>query len=169
MVHTKNKLLLLGIVLMMIISYYVALEKTILLREEYISLTKQNKASNRIPATLVSLKKENDYYTTILKNANVNNTSVQNNLLRTINGQAKEHNVRVMDINEPHVHQKNTTTKITYNFNLEGTFTDIVKIIYKLEEKNSFGTIIHLDFNKRRNFKRNKEYLNAIVYIQQVK
>lgn len=169
MINNKNKYLALSIILMLLLSYYLAIDKTLLLRRESIRLEKQSEQYSNIPKKLNLLLQKNKYYDSVLDGMDFNDTSIQNNLIRTINQTAKSHDVKVMDFNQPHEYQIGETTEFTYSFNLNGNFIDILNVLYKIEEKGSFGNIVHLDFEKTRDYKTNKSSLNATALIQQVK
>lgn len=169
MIHTKNKYLGIGIILLLGLSYYAAIDKTLILREESVRLTNQSEQYNNIPKKLNLLLQKNKHYDSVLNGMDFNDTSIQNNLIRTINQTAKGNDVKVMDFNQPHEYKIGETTAYTYSFDLNGDFVDILKVIYKIEEKGSFGNIVHLDFEKTRDYKTNRSSLNATALIQQVK
>jgi len=100
----KNKLLFLGILIMGILSYKLAIEKTINARKEVSRLEQKIEEVKDIPKYLSILAQKKQQYDSILKDMDINDTSIQNNLLRIINQEAKNNHIKVIDFNEPHVH-----------------------------------------------------------------
>ncbi|MEP2239658.1 MAG: hypothetical protein ABJI22_14920 [Maribacter sp.] len=169
MVNKKNKILLLGIAALLLASYHLAIKKTLQTRAELKILENESKIYHDIPNKLNLLSQKNTYFDSILKKMDFNDTSIQNNLIRTINQESTKNKVKVMDFNQPHIFPNSASTEYTYNFNLEGDFTDIIKVLYGLELKGNFGDVIHLKFEKRKDYKTSKNHLNVNVLLQQLK
>lgn len=168
-INTKNKLLFLGIVILVFASYKLAINKTMWMRGEYQRLELQVDKFKDIPQKLSILGQKNSYYDSILGKMDLVDTSIQNNLLRTINQEAGKNNISVMDFNQPHVYQMGENTLYTYSFNLSGNYTNVLKVIHTIEQKGNFGEIVHVNFEKKKNYKTNKQHLGATIFIQQVK
>lgn len=90
---------------------------------------------------------------------------MQNNLLKTINSYALENNLKVINFLEPHIFVKEELTIKTFQFTIEGSFNDINRLIYQLEQKTKFGEVINLHFEKKKNYKSNKNYLQATALV----
>lgn len=168
-IDNRNKLLFLGIVILLFASYQLAMNKTILLINESQRLEAQVEQFKDIPNKLAILNQKDTYYDSILGKMDLVDTSIQNNLLRTINQEASQNNIKVMDFNQPHLYQMGENTLHTYSFNLNGKYTDILKVIHTIEQKGNFGEIVHVDFQKNKNYRTNKYNLSATVFVQQVK
>lgn len=168
-IDNRNKLLFLGIAILIFASYQLAINKTILLRKESQRLEVQVEQFKDIPNKLAILNQKDTYYDSILGKMDLVDTSIQNNLLRTINQEASKNNIKVMDFNQPHLYQMGENTLHTYSFNLNGNYTDILKVIHTIEQKGNFGEIVHVNFQKKKNYKTNRYNLGATVFVQQVK
>lgn len=168
-IDNRNKLLFLGIVALLFASYYLAINKTLLLRKETHRLRTEVEQFKDIPNKLDILSQKDIHYDSILGKMDLVDTSIQNNLLRTINQEASKNNIKVMDFNQPHRYQMGENSLHTYSFNLNGNYTDILKVVNTIEQKGNFGEIVHLDFQKKKNYKTNKYSLGATVFVQQVK
>lgn len=162
----KNIFLLLGFVLAIIACYQFAISKTLALKSEYDTLKQQEIVFRNLPAQMALLKQKRHYYDSILNKYHLNESSIQNNLLKTINTFAQENNLKVVNFIEPHLYQKNELTLKTYQFTLEGNFNPILKLIYKLEQETKYGEIINLHFEKKENYRTGKEYLQARVLLR---
>ncbi len=161
--------MLLGILLLLIASYQLAIRKTFMLKDEYAQLRADAHQFKDIPQKLSMLSQKEVYYDSILEKINLVETSVQNNLLYSLNQEAKKNGTQVMDFNPPHVLELGENTLFTFSFSLNGRFADIIKTVHAIEQKGSFGEIVHLDFEKKNNYKTNKSVLGATVLIQLVK
>lgn len=168
-ISNKNKLLFLGIIIMGILSYNLAIVKTFEARKEFSRLKTQTEKVKDIPKQLSILAQKENQYDSILKRMDFIDTSIQNNLLRVINQEAKSNHVKVIDFNEPHISLIENDQLYTYSFKLNGNYTDILKVIHIIEQKGNFGEIVHIDFLKEKNYKTRRYNLGVTVFLQQVK
>ena len=167
-IDTKNKLLLLGLAILLFASYKLAIEKTLLLRKEYLLLENQVENAENLPKKIAALEQKESYYDSIIAKMDTG-ISVQNDLLKTINQEAAKNNTNVLDFNPPHRYQTGDVELNTFSFNVRGAYTDILKVIHTVEQKGSFGEVVHVDFKKKKNHRTNTYRLEATVFIQQVK
>ena len=168
-ISTKNKMLLAGIMIMMFISYQFSIKKTIDTRREYLQLKSEYQKVNDLPKRLSVLIQKEKHYDSILSQMDIGNTSVQNNLLRIINREAEDKNVKVMAFNKPHIDIQGQNQYYTYSFILNGNYADILKVIHPIEQKGNFGEIVHTDFQKKKDYRTRKLTLEATVFVQQLR
>ncbi|WP_190808386.1 hypothetical protein [Flagellimonas sp. S3867] len=162
----KNIVLILLILLSLLLCYKLAISNTLALKREYGALTKEEGLYKNIPQQLSLLSKKEAYLDTVLQDLNINNTSMENNLLRIINQEVSKNQLSLIDYNPAHISKQNETNFITYNFTLRGSFPSILKAIYSIEKHSGFGEIIHVDFTKEKNYKTRRNFLEASIYIQ---
>ena len=163
---TKNILLIVGFLLALVLCYKLAISKTISLKKEFNSLALEETLFENAPKQVSLLKQKQKYYDAILDKYQLNGSSLQNNLLKTINTYADSTNLKVVNFLEPHIIKKNDLKINTYQFTLEGDFNAILKLIHKLEQKTKFGEIINLHFEKKKNFRTGKSYLQAYLLLK---
>ena len=168
-INNKNKLLIAGIIFIAIISYKFAIAKTLGLRSELYKLRSEMVEMQDTPRRTQILALKNKVYDSILDQMDMGDNSLQNNLLRLINAEAKNNNVKVMDFNRPHISTVGANQYYTYGFNLNGSYTDILKIIHVVEQKGNFGNVAHMNFEKNKNYRTNTYSLGATVFVQHVK
>lgn len=166
---TKKNSLIFAVVLTFLICYQFAISNTLDLRKEYKTLAKEELLFKDIPKQLSILSGKQQHYDSILNKMNLGNTSMENNLIRAINTAAEQHQLKVIDFNRPHIYLDKGTEMNTFDFTLEGGFTNILKSIYAIEQKGNFGEIVHLNFEKKKNYSTRKNFLNATIFLQQVK
>lgn len=161
----KNIGLLIGFVLILILSYQLAITKTLEQKNEYENLKQEALLFNNAPKQLSLLKQKERYYDSLLVTYQLDGSSIQNNLLAAINDYANKNNLTVVSFLEPHMVTKNELDIKTYDFTLEGNYNSIIGLIYTLEQKTKFGEVINLHFEKKKNFRSGKEYLEARVLL----
>jgi len=163
---TKNIVLLSSFVVALLLCYKLALSKTLALRTTHNELNHQELLFKNTPRQLSLLKQKQRYYDSILTKYQRNGSSVQNNLLNTITSFAKSNNLKVIEFLEPHIYNQDDLNIKTYQFTLEGNFNAILKLTYKLEQQTKFGEIISINFEKKKNFRTGKYYLQASVLLK---
>lgn len=164
--NLKNKLLFAGIILLMLISYKLAIQKSVRVWQEYRSLEAQASFATDIPGQMAQLIQKENYYDSILKHREFSSSSFQNNLLKTLNEEVQKNGVQVIDFKQPKLHLQETETVQTYRFSLRGGFSGILKTLFYLEQKGSFGDIVHIGFKKEKHIRQRQENLEAVVLLQ---
>ena len=162
----KNILLIIGFLVSLYICHQLAISKTLEQKRQYNGLTKEVLLSKNAPKQLLLLKQKEVYYDSLLTKYQLDGSSIQNNLLKVINAYAEINNVKVISFIEPHITTKNDLIVKTYDFTLEGSYNDINQLIYQLEQKTKFGEIINLNFEKKKNFRTGRYYLQTRVLLK---
>ncbi|WP_303316678.1 hypothetical protein Q4Q34_07695 [Flavivirga abyssicola] len=163
---SKNIVLVTGFVLVLILCFKLAISKTITLKKEYNTLKQEEFLLKNTPKQLSLLKQKEKYYDSILNKYQIKGSSIQNNLLKTINTLANDNKLKVIHFLEPHVIENNNLSVKTYRFSLEGDYNNILKLVYHLEQQTKFGEIISLSFEKKKNFRTRKHYLQAHILLK---
>jgi hypothetical protein len=162
----KNILLITGFILALTICHQLAISKSIQQKEQYNTLKQQELLFKNAPKKLSLLKQKEVYYDSLLTNYQLDGSSIQNNLLKSINSFADNNNLKVISFLEPHIMVQNDLTIKTYEFVLQGDFNDTNRLIYQLEQKTKFGEVINLHFEKKKNFRSGRYYLQAKVLLR---
>lgn len=165
-IKTKNKILIIGFLVILIVCYQLAISKTLSAKKEYNTLIQESLLFKDTPKQVSLLKQKQDFYDGILTKYQLNGSSIQNNLLKTINTFTVQNNLKVASFLEPHVIYKNDMKINTYQFTLEGDYNPIIKLIHSLEQDTKFGEIINLHFEKKTNFRTGNNYLQANVLLK---
>lgn len=164
--RTRNILLVLGFLLCLVLSYQLAISKTFTLRKEYKQLSQQQTLFENTPKQISLLNKKQTYFDSILSKYQIKESSLQNSLLKAINTFAEKNNISVTDFFEPHTINNSDLTINTFIFSLEGDYNSILKLIHKIEQESKFGEIINLHFEKKKNFRTGRNYLEARVLLK---
>ncbi len=165
----RNILLGLGFILMLWLSYQLSFAKTIQLKKEVNELKKESAIFDNISQKLLKLKQQNTYFDSILKSKKIIvTTSFQNNLLTTINAVADTTQIAIVSFQQPHLFKIDGTATYTYSFTLKGSFHKITQLLYTLEQEYKLGNIVSVHYTKKKNYRRNSEYLECTVLLQHI-
>lgn len=162
----KNIVLVIGFVIALVICYQLAISKTMQQKNRFKNLSQEALLFKNAPKQLSLLKQKEVYYDSLLTKYQLDGSSIQNNLLKVINTFANANNLKVISFLEPHTISKNDLLIKTYEFVIEGDYNAINKLIYQLEQQTKFGEIINLHFEKKKNFRTGKSYLQAKVLLR---
>lgn len=159
---------MIGFVLVLLLSYTLAISKTLQTRSEYVALEREQQQFNNLSQQLYLLHRKEAHLDSVLQSLNLDNTSIENNLLRVVNLEAEKNHLKVINFDPPHMYEMDGTIFKTFNFVLRGSFTDILKAIHSIEMQSSFGEVVHIDFTKQKNYRTSQNYLEATVFIQKM-
>lgn len=162
----KNIALIIGFFFLLILCYQFAISNTIEEKQKLDALKIESKIFENSPKQLSILKQKEVYYDSLLAKYQLDDSSIQNNLLKTINTFAEANNIKVISFLEPHITTRSDLTINTYEFVLEGQYSSINKLIFKLEQETKFGEIISLHFEKKKNFKTGIYFLQVRVLLK---
>ncbi|WP_422349028.1 hypothetical protein [Flagellimonas sp.] len=165
----KNKYLIGGILAMTSVCYFLAVKKTFELKDELAAIKGQKEKQVNINQQLMQLSVKEQRLDQELSSLHLDNTSLQNNLLRVLNAQSESAGIKIMAFDAPHSAPKNTSQIKTQMFTLEGGYNAILKMLYELEKQGSFGRVSHLDLAKEKDIRRKRTYLKATIYLETVK
>ncbi len=167
-IRQKNKWLIIGTVAFLILGYYVSIGETLSLRSNYQHLKSQEALFDNIPLRLSQLVRKEHYYDSLLVHHQITETSVQNNLLKVIDRYAEDHPIRVVSFDQAHKLESRDRSISSYVFRVDGDFKSILGLAYQLEQRNKFGMIASLEFEKQRNFRTGKTSLEGQFILQLV-
>lgn len=162
----KNRLLIGGFILTLFICYHLAIANTIALKSEYNRLEKEQKLFTNTPKQIALLKQKQHYYDSLLKTYKIGETSMQNNLLKVITSFAEKNKLKVINFLAPHEYKTASLQINTYSFTIEGRFNTILQLLYTLEQQTRYGEIISVHYEKKKNYRTRKYFLQARVLLK---
>ncbi len=168
--RTKNILLIAGLLCVLFIAYQYGFAKTFAVSRELNDLENQKEEYQSAPLQLAALTKKEQQLDAVLAKNNVEGSSLQQNLLKTLNTLSDTTNVKVVAFEEPHQFIDEATNKrtTTYDFTLQGGYKGLLGIMHTLEQKYSFGNVVQVGFEKKKNFRTGKRYLQCRVLLQRL-
>lgn len=163
---TKNIYLVCSFALLFVIAYQYSFSNTISAKKDYDSLKKETVAFDNMPMQLAVLKQKEKYYDSLLTIYKLKDNSIQNSLLKTINSYTDAKDIKISNFVEPHQIEQGDSKINTYQFTLEGDYNSILTLIHQLEQNTKFGEVINLNFEKKKNYKTGKYYLQTHVLLR---
>ena len=152
--------------LMQFLCYQFAIKNTLEQKTKYDDYQKEALMFKDAPRQLSMLKQKEVYYDSLLTKYQLNGSSIQNSLLKVLNTSATENNFKVVSFLESHTIESNGLKANTYEFVLEGGYNAILSLIHELEQNTKFGEITHLHFEKKKNFRTGRYFLQARVLLR---
>ena len=164
----ENILLIVGFLFLLIISYVFSIQKTLDLKLRLKALKKDKELVSNASNRIFSLQQENQYLDSILQQKDLSiENSFQQTLLKKLNVFSKTTPVEIISFQEPHAFKEKNANIMTYSFEIKGNFSALLKLINNIERQ-QLGEIISVHFEKKKNYRRNKQELIAKFYIQKL-
>lgn len=166
----KNIILIIGIILLLLIAYQYAFSKTFATYNQVKKLRDQKELYDSAPAQLAALANKEKQLNDILQKNNVEGNSMQNNILKSLNSLSNESKFKIIAFEEPHIFldETNNQKTITYNFTLQGDYQSLINTLYRLEQKYSYGNVVQVRFEKKKNFRTNATFLDCSILLQRI-
>lgn len=153
---------------MLFLSYFLAVKETMKLRAQLLSFKSRQEVSMNIPGQLHRLSNKEKDIDLKFKELNLGTSSRQNDLIKYLNRISTVNQVKIIEFRSPHLFRQENSTNKTHIFNLEGYFLDILKVVYALEKQGSFGAVSHISFEKKKDHRSGKNYLQALVFLEHI-
>ncbi|KAA1247607.1 hypothetical protein [Aquimarina sp. RZ0] len=166
----KNITLVISLLVVLFIAYQYGFAKTFTISKQVTVLQNQKQAYESAPAQLAALATKEKQLDEILKKNNVEGNSLQNNILKTLNILSGDASFTIIAFEEPHIYLDETSQKTTttYNFTLQGDYKSLIGVLYALEQHYSFGNVINTSFEKKKNFRTGKRFLQCRILLQRL-
>ena len=168
-IKQKNIALLAGFISVLILGYWLSISVSISFIDNYNNLERQKNTFANIPKRLDILERKEAYYDSLLNHYQIAETSIQNNLLKTIDRYAVSHDLKKVSFSEPHQSKQGELNILSYAFSVEGDFQSIHGLAYHLEQENKFGMIASLTFEKLKSYRTGKTSLQGHFILQIVR
>lgn len=161
--NRKNKYLLGGIAIFMIVAWQATIKNTVAYRSEYKLLQPEKLIQKQ--NQLTELISRNNYLEKALHKRNINNTSVRNTALQIIAHETYQ--LRLLDYNDEH-RLLNDDVQITYHkFKIEGSYMDIVTATDSLLRKVNTTSLKNIHLETQTDFQTRKTALVATVILEE--
>ncbi|MFC5048369.1 hypothetical protein ACFSTE_13530 [Aquimarina hainanensis] len=167
---TKNIVLIAVLLCILFVAYRFSIAKTFAIHSEVSKLEYEKEKYLAAPIQLAALKKKEQQLEAILRKNNLKGSSLQHNLLKTLNSLSNMSEIKVIAFEEPHIYDDEVTKEeiTTYDFILQGDYKALIEVIYALEQQYSFGNIVQVHFEKKKNFRTGVTYLQCRVLLQRL-
>ena len=168
--NNKNKLLLAGFLLICYLCYSFAISNTINYYKEYKKKQEEITADSNMPKLVGQLTWKEKQLDQVLADYDIDvSESFQNDLLKQLTTYSDNYHLKIVDFQEPHTVSQKGFTTTSYIFSLEGSFNGCLALLNKIENNPALGTVRHLNFIKKKNYKTNMDQLFVEVIMQKNK
>lgn len=159
-------MLFIGVPVFAILIYHLAVKKTISLYHDLYHYETTINESKNAPQKIALLKKELKQVQRLLSSYEYNEELNQEILLAKISAICEKHKLTIREVPSQLKHREQGLWIFTNQFRIEGEFTDLLQLIYNLEQKEKSGRISSVDFEMYFDKEQRKEYLLLNLYIQ---
>ena len=166
--HHKNIALIAGFVLAILLAYSLAFSKTAALKQATIAKEEAQVLEQGIAGNLKRLEQKELAIDSLLKSYNIKSNSIHNSLLQYLNSQTVSSTIKVVDFQPPHVEQLEHRALHSFIVRLEGSYPDLIKTIHQIEQEYNFGKVVHLNFEKKRDYRLKKDRLFCDLILQTI-
>lgn len=165
--RTKNIFLVTGFVIMLLIAYQYAITNTLEVKTQLEQIQSQIANNAHFSKNRSNIESQEAYLDSIIGQNRNNQSSSQNNLLSVLNRFSEDLSYRIISFKEPHIQILEDSSQITsYNFVLEGNYKNLEQLLYTLENEYSFGSFSHISFQRKKDYRLNREFLHCEVLIR---
>jgi len=163
-------MLVVALLLIFVLAYKFSFARTFEQNRKITLLENDITINSSIAEKLISIKQREKNVIMLLKGSAVEGVSIQNQLLKVLTNPnfRNTKNYQLIDFKTPHEYldKETNTVIITYNFKLQGSYNTLLNVLYNLEQKQSLGNIISVNFLKEKDFSRRRDYLTCEVLLQ---
>lgn len=163
----KNKLLLLGIALMLWLVYAFAISRTLETRSTCILQQSRLDSALGAPERLLQIETELAKFTLVTGEQNDSVRDMHEHLLNFITVYSNEHALQLREFNQPIRYRQLEWMVETHPFTVEGTYLEIVQLLLALERSGN-GRVVSVDLHTRTDNKTKVKSLLATIYIQNI-
>ena len=154
----KNSYLWLSSLLVLILAYQFSIKKTLNLRQANEQHQQAIARATNIDADIAKYQEQLAAF-----NANTVTSYSQENLLELLSTFCVQQGLLIKGFPEPKTYQEADYTIVSNQIEVEGGFSDIVQLVYDLEQVHRIGSIVSLKYLSGYNRQTKKPYLTAVL------
>lgn len=164
----RNWLLLAAIIIFTVITYSLALSKTLGLAKECSALKKELVTTANAPEKIARLEEQ---LFELDRKAGLGSDSIdfQQALLEKVSTYSSQNNVTLKEFPSNHLFISKDLQIETNQFTLEGSFLSLLKCVFELEQVDKIGKVISTKYETIKDVRTKKVSLTAKIYVQNVK
>ena len=158
-----------GTVLMLLAIYSLTIKKTINLFSECKATEAKINLAKDAPQRAEQLENELHRIENKIGKQNSAAESKEQQLLEIISHYCQNNHTILREFPKTMSSDQGDLTIETNLFVLEGGFQSLIKLVYLLEQKSTYGKVASVKYQIKKDFKTKEEVLTATVYIQNIK
>jgi len=162
----RLKYLPVGFVLALLLIYWLAIRETVKIKNDCSELIKQTKTAEDAPQQMRLIKTRLDELNNVMGSDTVKSDA--DPLLKFVS-RLNSNNSNLVDFQPLHVFEHQNYQVETRIAVFEGTYVNLVKFLFDLEQKFLAGKVVSVKFQTETNFKTERKRLLMTLYVQSVK
>ena len=162
----KNRWLLLGTVLLLLVAYWFSFRKTIEARQQNKTLTQQQQQIQSANFTIQQLQKQ--LAKTKVNESRVLGTFNQTVLFEKVSQFCESNQLDILTFDEPKIVLTDDYEVTTNYIEVEGSFKSITELVYELEQQLKLGRMASVHYELEYNRKVKRDFLVGQLYVQNI-
>lgn len=163
--RSKNRLLFVSFLVMLFVSYQMAISKTIDARNECEKIEEQLVNAGDAPRKVKLLEKEKQQLYSLM-GKEVSSNELQQSLLTTVTSYCSSNKTVLVCFPKPVVSNTDNIALETNVFTVEGSYNKLLELQYLLEKEYRMGKITSVLYKAKRNYDTRKYSLSITIYLQ---
>lgn len=165
----KNKLLLLGTVVILFLIYTLSINKTIRAYSDYNVAEAKMQLAKNAPQQVKELKRQLLQMESMIGKKETSGQDLVQSLLELVTNYCQNNHAVLREFPEATTTSKEDLLINTNPIVVEGSFSELVKLVYLLEQKANLGKIASVKYALVKDRKSKEMALTATIYIQNIK
>jgi len=161
----KTKALLFGSFLLLALIYTVSIKPTLNLHQEIRMLTSKSAEAKLAPVQIKKIKNELNQLQGNTFNLNNNNKEA---LLREITRFCEENNLLIVNLPIASTYKEGNYQVESRELDVQGSFKDILELVYLIEYKKSLGVVSSLSFKTKKDLRTKKKRLTGHMVLRSI-
>ena len=167
-IQQKNRSLIIGFFLMLLVAYQFSFKKTIALKTNLTKLSQEQELLSNAMDRMAYLQQENNYLDSILLSNDVSvNESFEHYFVQKITQLKKQYNVDLISYEKPHSYNYDGTIVLSYRLELKGEFRNLMLFTNDIE-KLQMGAFTVVSFKKKKRYRPGEDELLCTLILQKV-
>jgi len=165
----KVILLIVGFIVIIILVNKLAIQRTVNLKNQCESIINKLDEAKDAPLAIITIKKRLGFIDDVVGRNLLDADDVQVLILEKCIDYCTKNNLVLINLPRPHKYSDMNFDVQTCIVELEGGYTDLLKLVYLFEQKLSLGKIISISFVKEVDRFTKMDRLKLTIYIQNIK
>ncbi|HIA11325.1 MAG TPA: hypothetical protein EYN69_04525 [Flavobacteriales bacterium] len=165
----KNIILTVTAVIFLFLSYELAFEKTMAVNNSCSELEKQLELAVNAPGQIALLQSKLQSIERVIGSQTDSGIDPQQQLLEFVSNYCESEKITLVEFPKPLSHAADDYSIETNIFIVKGNFVKILKLVYELEQSQSVGKIVSVDYKSKKNLRTKRLELKATIFLQNIK
>lgn len=165
----KNRSLLFAFGLFLIISYFLSIKNTLLLFQENGTLKEQLAMAAGSPVKVHEYENKISSLNLRLVHFVKTDSFSQQILLEMVSNFCQKNKITLREFPKPLINDENGYLIETTMISAEGTYIQLLKLVYELEQTQKAGKIASLQFKKVNDLRQKRTFLEVFIQLQNIK